>query len=297
MHRELLKEKKIHGDATFPLKVYEQRIEGSETIVDCHWHDELEFLVVTEGKATFQIETSCYEVCEGQAIFINSGEIHAGYALDSSPCSFCAVVFNQGLLHNNVFDIVKNRYIDPLLKNDYSFNAHLKGAEHWENEVMYHLNEIIDACISNPFTYELNVKARLYLILSNIISNSSIENPVRRRPGDTYKTERLKKVLHYIQTNYNKKITIKDLAKVINMSEGHFCRFFKQMVHKTPIEYINYYRILRASSELELSTKKITQIAMDSGFDNFSYFIKIFKQHMNCTPSEYRRKHISLPLF
>jgi AraC-like DNA-binding protein len=75
------------------------------------------------------------------------------------------------------------------------------------------------------------------------------------------------------------------------MSEGQFNRFFKAMTRTTPIEYLNAYRIKRAGEYLAMSDKKISAIAMDVGFDNLSYFIKVFRQTMKCTPSEYRKEY------
>jgi AraC-like DNA-binding protein len=290
MNRDLLRENRIHGDAIFPLHVYVENPLCIDQVLECHWHEELEFLVVTEGKAVFQIETSYYEVQEGQAIFINSGEIHAGHLLDGSKCSFTAVVFNRNLLYSNVFDTVQSKYIEPFLKKQYSFSPHIKENDGWQKEVLTNMTNLINDCKDKPFAYELSVNSKLYNILSLIISHSSIDTSLQKSSGITYKTQRLKVVLNYIQSNFNRKITIKELAELINMSEGHFCRFFKLMIQKTPVDYINYYRITKACSFLEDKTKKIIEVALETGFDNFSYFIETFKHYMNCTPSEYRNR-------
>lgn len=293
MNRDLLKENRIHGNVMFPLEIYEQNMNGNGIILDCHWHDELELLFVTEGKAKFQLETSYYEVHAGQALFINSGEIHAGYPLNNSPCNFCAVVFHHNLLFSNAFDAVQSKYIEPLLKRQYSYPCHILGQEPWQHKILSQLALLIEQCQLKPFAYELFAKGLLYTILSLIISNSTLQLSSDSLAGTTYKTTRLKKVLNYIQMNYSRRITISELAILINMSEGHFCRFFKSMVHKTPIEYINYYRITKASSLLQDTSKKVLEIAIETGFDNLSYFIITFKSHMNCTPNQYRKQIIS----
>ncbi len=83
--------------------------------LDSHWHDELELLLITEGTAIFQIETSSYKVSKGQALFINSGEIHAGFGAKSEPWGYFAVVFHPSLLQGNSYDRVASKYVEPLI--------------------------------------------------------------------------------------------------------------------------------------------------------------------------------------
>lgn len=95
----------------------------------------------------------------------------------------------------------------------------------------------------------------------------------------------------YINSHAHEPIRLREIADEIGMSEGHFCRFFKQMVQKSPVEYINYHRIQKACRLLEQSDRKVVDIALDVGFDNLSYFIATFKKWKGLTPSQYRKQH------
>ena len=95
----------------------------------------------------------------------------------------------------------------------------------------------------------------------------------------------------YIDHNYKQKLTVMELASQIQMSEGHFSRFFKSLVRMTPMEYINTTRINKACTLLQKSDRKMLDIAMDVGFQNQSYFIRLFKKQKGCTPREYRFRH------
>ncbi len=289
MDINLLKEDRIHGNDMLPLDIYDGDYYFGSDIFSCHWHDELELLLVTKGKGIFQIGTTYHEVYEGQALIINSGEIHAGYTTNKTSCNFYAVVFNPAFLYSNSYDVLQLKYLDPLIQKRFLLPSHIKGLSDWENDILLYTNKIIDIFKSKAPTYELQIKAYIYLILSLAISNSCLISS-NESISNNYKLERLKNVLEYIQINYNKKLNIKELASLQNLSEGHFCRFFKQMVRKTPVEYINYYRIRKSASLLESTNNKILDISMEVGFDNFSYFINTFKNYMKCTPSEYRKK-------
>lgn len=289
MDKRDLKENRVHGSPMFPLNIYYMNSVSGDMILDCHWHDEMEFLLVTEGEAMFQIEAAYYEVHAGEAIFVNSGELHAGYQINNSSCSYRAFVFNPNILFSNNYDILQEKYFDPLIKKDYFIPPHIKGIYLWEKSVLSLISQIIEKCNAKPEAYEIFIKASLFNIFAEIFSNNKISYSANANEKDNYKLERLKTVLSYIYNNYNKKITINELAALINMSEGHFCRFFKQMMRKTPIEYLNYYRICEARKALHSSDKKISLIAMDAGFDNFGYFISMFKRYVNYTPSEYKK--------
>ena len=80
------------------------------------------------------------------------------------------------------------------------------------------------------------------------------------------RTERLKKVILYIQNHYHRPIRLSELADLIPMSEGQFCRFFKSMTGQTPVDYMNSYRVRQVAELLRQPDNKISDIALDVGF-------------------------------
>ena len=70
---ELEKNKRIHGSDEFPLDAYVINCDGNENVFDCHFHEEVEFLLVIDGKILFQSGTVYYEIQKDEAVFINSG--------------------------------------------------------------------------------------------------------------------------------------------------------------------------------------------------------------------------------
>ncbi len=290
MNREILRENRIHGNKIFPFGIYPMNRISQQNQLEHHWHDELEILFVTEGCADFQVNTVHYTVACGEAIFINSGIIHAGSLGKQEGCTYCAMVFSVDLLVGNDFDILRTKYIDPIVKGRFGLPVHIMGGIPWEDSVLEHIREAISAGISGNFTYELLIKAHLYSIFSLVLANGLLGEYQSEPAVDSLKTGKVKEILNYIRENYSRKLTIGELALKLNMSEGHFCRFFKQMLYKTPVDYINDYRIFMAARMLADSSKKVIGVAMDVGFENCSYFINLFKSRMGCTPSEYRKR-------
>ncbi|WP_433615862.1 AraC family transcriptional regulator [Paenibacillus cellulositrophicus] len=291
MNRETLRENRVHGHPLYPVSIY-PRVEqlNGQSILDCHWHDEMEFIVLHQGSAVFQLDMTYVEVRAGEALFVNSGEIHSGMLASQEPCIFSAVVFSADLLSSPDFDIIQEKYIDPLMKKSFMPRQHITGNSEWEKDILDALHRIICENEAKVPAYELSTKAHLLRIFALLSAQAPLgENSKSRPTGSHDKVERLKTALHYIHDHYAEPLKLKELAGQINMSEGHFCRFFKQMTQKSPVEYVNHYRVLKACKLLENTDKKIVEVAMDVGFDNLSYFITVFKHHKGCTPSKYRK--------
>lgn len=288
--KSILKENVRHGNNAFPLCVYNNDLGYKEHLLDYHWHSEIEFLYLSQGKANFQIDSMLIELNVNQAIIINRGEIHSGYSLEHSYCVYNSVVFGLDLLFSSPKDICYDRYIRPLTGGEFKLPQSISGKSLWEEEILAHIKNIIKSFTVKSEGYELDIKSSILKIFSLIFSNKAMVYLNKKNATIRYyQTERLKKILNFIKENYQEKICIDDLAKEVNLSRYHFCRIFKQHTGQTPIEYINFFRVNQAIRLMEDENCKIMDVALEVGFNNFSYFIETFKAYKKCTPSEYRK--------
>ena len=95
--------------------------------------------------------------------------------------------------------------------------------------------------------------------------------------------------LEVIENHYADCITLEDLSQAAGMNSKYFCRYFKDMTHRTPVDYLNYYRIEQACFKLVTSNESIADIGLSCGFNDVSYFIKTFKKYKGMTPKKYLR--------
>ena len=100
----------------------------------------------------------------------------------------------------------------------------------------------------------------------------------------------MKRIIKYIKTNYASKISIEEMADALDLSQSHFMKFFKNTMGTTFTEYLNDYRLTMASRLLISSEASILDIAAEVGFDNLSYFNRLFKKRFYVTPREYRKR-------
>ena len=99
---------------------------------------------------------------------------------------------------------------------------------------------------------------------------------------------RINKVCLFIQHNFTSKISLKDVAALLYMTESNFCKFFKKSTGKTYSDYVNELRINESARLLVQTEKSISQIAFDCGFETLSYFNRVFFTKKASTPSVYR---------
>jgi AraC-like DNA-binding protein len=102
--------------------------------------------------------------------------------------------------------------------------------------------------------------------------------------------QRMHKIYHYIETNYQKDIDVNRVAQLTNLTTAAFCRYFKKATHLTFTDFLNQYRINQAK-KLLLHDKNVTEACYESGFENLSHFNKTFKKITGENPSHFKRRH------
>ena len=114
--------------------------------------------------------------------------------------------------------------------------------------------------------------------------NDPVHNP---------RVELLKTVISYIRQNYQRPLSLGELAALAGMNEQYFCRFFKKALGKTPISYINDFRIRHAATLLCTTELPVTEVCLESGFNNLGHFMKEFKKATQFTPLQFRRQSMT----
>ncbi len=133
--------------------------------------------------------------------------------------------------------------------------------------------------------------------LSIARNSKTLSDSYTHLPPYSYNSRRIEKVTEYIYNNYQKEITLGDVAHIANMPETSFSRFIKKHTGRTFIDTLNELRLGHASRLLIETTNSVAEIAYDCGFNNISYFNRVFKKLKNCTPKEYRDHFSEIRVF
>lgn len=274
-----------HGTALFPVACYHDDLGTMD--VPWHWHDELEVVVVTEGKTTVAAGADKYVVKQGEGFFVNAGILHAAWDMENSGCRFHSIVFHPRLVGGGIDSVFWQSYIQPLIGNHLLPSLWFDGSEAWHQDILDAIEEAWQNCVKEGAGYEFRVRAALsqaVFLLSGyhpIISNQPSAKALRDG-------ERMKTMLHYISEHYREELNTALIAKSVMISESECLRCFRSTIGTPPIQYVRQFRIQKASELLTSTEQKITDIAIQSGFQDMSYFTKTFRELKGCTPSEYR---------
>ena len=284
-------EKEKHGTAQFPVGLHKLEYPAdTDVMFYVHWQQEFEFLVLTEGKVLFTIEDRKYVMNPGDIVFINSNYLHMAKNICGGVCSFYAIDFSYHVLNEDIHSIFSKKFIRPILNDKYVFPEFMPVSEDedkcWQKDIRNYLHEIGECPEHELEPFELMIRSRILAIWDILDKNcvrSQKDNDIESRYS-----ERLEPVISYIKENYAYEITLGELAAILPMSEGQFSRVFKQTMKLSPIQYLMRYRILQSCKLLQDTEKKIGEIANLSGFNNISYFNRVFLNTIGCTPKEYR---------
>lgn len=273
-----------HGTHLFPVACYLDILPRDE--FSWHWHNELEFGMVTEGSAIVEIGSAKYRLQAGEGFFVNSNVLHAG-SVEEKSCVIHSVVCHPRAICGGTDNIIWQKYVKPLMENQACPGFHLKPDVDWQKKILDSIAFLWQKAEEEGPAFEIYIRNELSVIVAQLSERQPVMN--RKTFGRAQRNNaRIKEMLTYIQINYGQEITIEDIAAVCAISVSECIRCFRETTNTTPIAYLKSYRLQQAALKLQFTDEKISVIAEKCGFQEMSYFAKSFKEVYGCTPSEYR---------
>lgn len=282
-----------HGTALFPVACYYDDL--SREAVAWHWHDEPEALVVESGTALVSVNGTDYTVQTGEGFFVNAGALHRARSEGAEDCRLRSVVFHPRLVGGSVDSILWQKYLEPLLSDPGRPCVHFTNARDWETAAIHAIQAAWQAGASETEGFEFEVReqlSRLFFLLAKHCPGVT-KAPSEKALRDS---ARIKTMLQYIQARLGEELTLAGIAKSANLSENECLRCFRGMIGATPIQYVKQVRIQKAAELLLSTDRKISDIGMECGFQEMSYFAKTFRALKGYTPSEFRKRGLLPPL-
>ncbi len=282
-------EKRKHGDVGFPMNVYWNDFTTyvAESI-PWHWHEEIEFAVVTQGTIEVFTGTTSIILKEGEGIFINADTLHQMKPVGKNRVYMFTIVAHPCILGIEKGFLISSKYVTPFITNDNIKGQVFKSDIEWQNEVIINLRKIYDSYVQKKYGYEYklhNLLCSIWFAMVEHVWSSQIAEI-------TYKDldeNRIYQALQYIQSHYMEAVSLEDICRQLSISKSECCRCFKRNLRMTPFEYLMIHRVSIAAKLLENTNQTITEIAIGTGFNSNSYFCKIFKKYMSVSPMEYRK--------
>lgn len=274
-------ELKQHGTEDFPIELYHIEKEHARYEMSAHWHSEIELIRVLSGSLNVRLNQEAYRVEAGETIFVNPETLHQAYPED---CIYECLVFHPDFIP--ALDDDSKSFMEGIKNLEYIVQSHQTDPS---EPLAVDIHNLFDIMETDTPGSKLRVIGALYQLFGDVLDRKLYQVAETLPPAADKKLPKLKTVLSFIRGNYHSPITLEDIARAAGMSRKYVCSFFKEMTTKTPMEYLKLYRIERAARKLINTDMSVTEVALSCGFNDFSYFIKTFKQIKGTTPAKYRK--------
>lgn len=273
------RENEKQGTFDFPVAFYHVGANHPRYQMPYHWHPEYEILRILEGSFHIIVDGQPLTANKGDVLFIQGGTLHGGIP---ENCIYECIVFDLRLLLSN--NKICNKPIQQLIRHETTIDLKLPQNALLEQAV----NDLYQAMSERTSGYEFHAQSALYKMFGLINELKLLTVNTNQNSISAVQINRFKDVLNYIEEHYTEQISLNDMARIASLSPRYFCRFFRKMTQYTPTEYLNYFRIECACEQLADSHCSITDVALNCGFNDISYFIKAFHKAKGVTPKQYK---------
>lgn len=232
-----------------------------------NWHENIELLYIVKGEGTLFSDGRRFSFREGDTVAVNSLELHFTEALNE--LSYFVIIPDRGFLKVNSVDT-------SALSLKHVITSEESGALFWRIAKLY---------ASDCPLREAKLKAALLELV--ILLADSFRSDEAALP-QSKSLARMKIIISYINAHLEEHISADEVARAASLSKYHFLREFKKLTGMTLVSFINNLRCEKARSLLSSGELSVSEVCSACGFDNASYFTRVFRENAGMTPSDYR---------
>lgn len=258
------------------------RYHGNNFDAPWHFHPQHELTLIEKSKGTKFIGDYVGPFAEDELVLIRSNVPHCwkNNSKIETDCTSLVIQWNIGIYArvpemDGVFKMLKDASKGLLFKKEDTL------------KVIELLRELL-----NVEGTELYLKLQSLLVM---LSNFEYRELSERSFIDDLPSEfssRIRKIHDFVENNYQRKIHLKELAALVNMSDQSFSRFFSKIMGRPFFTFLNQYRINIAKRMLMDTDWSVREICFACGYESIPFFHRQFKKFTKQTPSFYKRVHL-----
>jgi AraC-like DNA-binding protein len=256
-----------------------------------HFHPEIELIYVHKGRGTRFIGTDVHRFEPDEMFLFGSNLAHMWrcdpeYFVENAKqnAEVSIIYFHHDFLGDKFFSLPELKNIESLLEKA---KQGIKITGSTKTQVKELVGKLTEAKGLERIITLLAILEKIAHSKDKHFINPSYQ-PVKI---EKLEENRLNKVFQYVSDNFQRKITLSEIASVANLSAKAFCRYFKSRTRKTFYDFLLEVRVAHASNLLLEKDMTIYEVCYDSGFNNLSNFNRYFKKIMNKTPLEFKKEH------
>ncbi len=276
-----------YNEKFLPIEVEDCEIVENDFIMP-HHHTEIEIHYITDGTCDYYVDGKKHSAKTGDIVYLKPDTVHSMYK-SCDKLKYCSMAFLPGFLYTENTGCCTEKYFKPLKQGDSEVTCVITPEAKAYEELkgfFFNIKNLID---SEEYLYELEIKVSLLRYFLTLFKNGHITKRSNREKSK-YKSENaICNAIDYINHNYNRSLTVDEIAENVGISSSHFMKLFREYTHTTCISYINKCRLTKAVELLETTRYNILDVATAVGYNNISLFNRDFKKIYGTTPKEVRK--------
>lgn len=251
-----------------------------------HWHEDLQFTLVTKGSISMMVNSKNYNLKSGNAIFINSRLLHMTNNI-SDDGEYISINFPTKMISILTGSKLESDFVQPFTMNYNLPVIVLTTDNEWQKTTIEMLIDLHNFHKNKQvYAKEYEIAVRLQSLWLHFIRNVKNYSTTSSK-SFVRKQEYMQLMLSYIHNNFMSNISLADISNSAHISQAECSRLFRKILDASPYEYLLKYRIDQSIDMLKETNKSITEIALSVGFNDCSHFIQVFKKHTGLTPRGY----------
>ena len=267
----------------FPFTIHETRILNKTLkMVDWHWHDAVQMIIVLEGEIEVYLQGITLYLSKGDGLYINTKILHRILNRNGFDSTFLCCNFDPIILFGMTNSLLYQQYVSPILHS--SIGALMMNDACCRNLLMVwnyeSKNDMLDCFIC------------LLECWKELIRSLKTDNKIHEKKENS---ELTRQIMDYITCHFcEAEFSLHRLSEVVSTSKNHCCKVFKKNTGSTIFEVLLRLRIEKAADYLLNTSLSIQEIAYLSGFNDVSYFCRIFRKMTQFSPNQYRKMNRTL---
>ncbi|PJJ67052.1 AraC family transcriptional regulator [Chryseobacterium geocarposphaerae] len=249
-----------------------------------HYHPEIELIFVCGGSGKRQIGSNISYFSDGDLVLMGSNLPHCGMTNENTNNDYEMVIqFKPDFLGEEIWTLPEMQKIAVLLEKA---KAGIVFSENIKKEIGQKIVEMHESSSLDKLMRFLKILEELASTNEYRILNAG-KYYLQTQVEDN---ERINHIFNFVKDHFKEQISLEQISDLANMKVPSFCRYFKKITNKTFTQFVNEYRITHSLKLLAEQPLSITDVCFESGFNNFSYFNKTFKEYTGKSPSQYRKE-------
>ncbi len=270
-------------DNEFPIHVFTYKPKTGN-ISNVHVHNFLEIGLCEVGSGVFVVDEKVMSFYKGDVTIIFENQLHKAQSTETGS-EWCFIYIDIDMLLREL-PLKELLIVTPIIQNIANYNNITNS-----QIIISIVKEILSEIKEKKDNYKSQVKSLMWSLLiqmdrelvkskhGNILPRTNVSHIFKLAPA-----------LEYISENFDKQIDIATLAEKSYMSLTSLRREFANVIHMSPLEYVNELRIKTATLLINTTSKSFCDIAFEVGFASLSSFNRKFKEIIHCSPTEYKKR-------